>query len=426
MKKKILLVEPNFPIPSKSKNHKNFLPIGLLKLASYYRDQGHKIKLVRGNLKLEDFDFKPDMIEITSLFTYWAPYVRDSVFYYRKMFPTAKITVGGIYASLMSDHCKKYTKCDEVYRGVNTEAEKCYPAYDLITNQNPHPLDYQIIHSSRGCLRKCNFCGTWIIEPKFKAKKSIKDEINKRNIVFYDNNLLNNPNMENILKELIELKKKKKILWCESQSGFDGRLLIKKPYLAKMLKQAGFRYPRIAWDWGLNEFDKIKRQIDILVEGGYKYNDIFIFMIYNWKIFFDEMEEKRIKCWEWKTQISDCRFRPLDQTFDYFNSKKSQTSEDYFIHPNWTDKLVKQFRKNVREQNICIRQGLAFYSKTFEHMKTNKNTIYKTKTMPRDKVEKYLKKLKIDYWFPDDVRYPDDELKLTCVEYEQIKKVIGR
>ena len=47
--KKILLVEPNFPIPPKSKNHRDFLPIGLLKLASYHRAKGDKVKLVRGN-----------------------------------------------------------------------------------------------------------------------------------------------------------------------------------------------------------------------------------------------------------------------------------------------------------------------------------------------------------------------------------------
>jgi len=44
----ILLVEPDFPIPAKSKNHKDFLPIGLLKLASYLREEGNTIKLVRG------------------------------------------------------------------------------------------------------------------------------------------------------------------------------------------------------------------------------------------------------------------------------------------------------------------------------------------------------------------------------------------
>jgi hypothetical protein len=403
---KILLVEPNFPIPSKSKNHKNFLPIGLLKLASYYRDQGHKIKLIRGNLKLEDFDFKPDKIEITSLFTYWAPYVKDSVSYYQKMFPKAKITVGGIYASLMPDHCLQYTNCDEVYVGVYKKAEKYAPAYDLITNHNPHPLDYQIIHTSRGCQRKCDFCGTWKIEPEFKSKKTIRKEIQKKNIVFYDNNLLMNPNIENILKELVELKKQKKILWCESQSGFDGRVLIKKPGLTKLMKQAGFRFPRIAWDWGYSEYEKIKKQLDILVKGGYRYDDIFVFMIYNWEIPFEEMEEKRIKCWEWRTQIADCRYRPLDQTFDNYHPKKPQTSMDYYIHENWTDVMIKQFRNNVRRQNICIRQDLNFYSKTFELMKVKKEIIIRTKKMNRNDVEKYLKKMKVDYWFPEDITYP--------------------
>ncbi len=37
---KILLVEPGFPIPPKSKNHRDFLPVGLLKLASYHRERG--------------------------------------------------------------------------------------------------------------------------------------------------------------------------------------------------------------------------------------------------------------------------------------------------------------------------------------------------------------------------------------------------
>ena len=93
----------------------------------------------------------------------------------------------------------------------------------------------------------------------------------------------------------------------------------------------------------------IKKQLDILVKGGYRYDDIFVFMIYNWDIPFEEMEEKRIKCWEWNTQIADCRYRPLDQTYDNYHPKKSQTLMDYFIHENWTDAIVKQFRNNVRK-----------------------------------------------------------------------------
>jgi hypothetical protein len=136
--------------------------------------------------------------------------------------------------------------------------------------------------------------------------------------------------------------------------------------LATLLKSAGFRYPRIAWDWKYLEHNNIKKQLDILVNGGYRYDDIFIFMIFNWDISFEEMEKKRIKCWQWNTQISDCRYRPLDQTYDNYKPKKSQTIKDYHIHENWTDALVKQFRKNVRRQNICVRQEVKFYSKAFE------------------------------------------------------------
>lgn len=416
---KILLVEPDFPIPTKSKNHKNFLPIGLLKIHEYYKSIGHKPKLVRGKKSKREIGttFKPDKILITSLFTYWSSYVWEAVEFYRNNYPEAEITIGGIYASLLGDRLsfkdklKKYNA--KVHFGIHKKAEKF--ANNNILNysalSNPHPIDYQIIHASRGCQRHCDFCGTWKIEPDFLPKKSIKDEITKKKIVFYDNNLLKNRYIEDVLNELIELKEKRKISWCESQSGFDGRVLIKQPHLAGLLKQAGFRYPRIAWDWEINGYVKIKKQIDILVNGGYNYRDIFVFMIYNWDIPFEEMEEKRIKCWKWEVQISDCRFRPLDQTFDNYNPhlKREQTSEEYYIHEKyWTDQLVKQFRKNVRRQNICLRQRVSFYSTIFEHMRADKDVISKTKIMSRDEVEDYLKKLNIEYWFPEEITYPEN------------------
>lgn len=474
---KILLVEPSFPYPNKSKNHKNFFPIGLLKIASYYRYHGNSVFLVRGNKKknelkkfqkkytykslreekinkyyklkilrekfLKNFkknrfkiiskikndksflEFKcyiPDKILITSLFTYWSSYVKDSVDHYRKLFPNAEIIVGGIYASLMPEHCRQYTQCDSVFKGVHKEAEKFPPMYSLIEGYNGDSIDFQIVHTSRGCPRKCKFCGTWIVEPKFEYKKSIFNEIIKRKIIFYDNNLLMNPNIENILNELIKLRKQKKILWCESQSGFDGRILLDKPYLANLIYEAGFRYPRIAWDWGIEKSNNIKKQIDILVNGGYNYSEIFVFMIYNWDITFEEMEKKRIKCWEWKVQISDCRYRPLNQTFDNYNpySKRTQNTKEYYIHEerNWSDQLIRQFRRNIRRQNICIRQNVDFYSTVFERKKAEKNQIQKTKKMNKLEIKNYMKKLGFDYWFPDEINYPinySNKIKQTII-----------
>ena len=409
--KKILLVEPDFPIPTKSKNHKNFLPIGLLKIASYLRNKEIEVDLIRGIPKdlfslLKVKKFSPSEIWITSLFTYWAKYVKDAVQYYKSIFPQSKIIVGGIYASLFSKaEVKEYTGCDEVYQGVISEAEKYPPAYDLIKNSNPHLIDYQIIHTSRGCKRQCDFCGTWKIEPEFIPKKTIKDEIKFKKLVFYDNNLLMNPYIGKILQELIVLKKEKKIQWCESQSGFDGRILLKKPYLAEEIKEAGFRYPRIAWDCQYKDYDSIEKQINILKEAGYPSKEIYIFMIYNWDISFEEMELKRIKCWDWKVQIADCRYRPLDQLYDNYNGRIiGQTSKDYYIHEQagWSDTLIKQFRKNVRQQNICVRHGFPFYSKYFEQKRTKKETMRNIKNIDtkKNKID-FLKNNSISYWFPE-------------------------
>lgn len=435
---RILLVEPDFPIPHKSKNHKNFLPIGLLKIATYLRDHNKEIKLVRGYpedlerfLELKNFD--PNEIWITSLFTYWAEYVREAVQYYKKLFPTAKVKVGGIYASLFpEDEVKKFTGCDEVHQGVIPEVEEYakthFPAYDLIKNANPHPVDYQIIHTSRGCPRKCTFCGTWKIEPGFIPKKSIKNEIKYRKIVIYDNNFLMNPYIEEILRELIELKKNKKIKWVESQSGFDGRILLEKPHLTKMIKEAGFRYPRIAWDWGYNQHVSIKKQIDLLSKVGYKSKEIFVFMLYNWDISFEEMEKKRIKCWKWQVQIADCRYRPLNQLYDKYNPGiGGQTSEDYYIHEKagWTDALVKQFRKNVRRQNICVRQGFPFYSKDFERKQFDKEIMKKIRNLKtmEDKI-KYMESIGVNYWIPDQTTYSDKTSEDKYINHDPLTALI--
>jgi len=309
--RKVLLVEPAFPIPNKSRLHKNFIPIGLLKLAAYYRKSGADVRLVRGEVPETHIAMHPDAVLVTSLFTYWSGHVRRSVTYYKRLFPKAEIVVGGIYASLMPEHCKTETGCDRVFVGVVEEAEQCRPAYDLLDNN----VDFQVLHASRGCIRRCSFCGVWRIEKGFRPKPSIKNEIIKPHLVFYDNNLLANPFIENILSELVELRSSDTVKWCESQSGFDGRVLQEQPHLASLLKEAGFRYPRIAWDHAYSEHRAIECQIDILTSAGYESRDIFVFMLYNYDLPYEELERKRIKCWEWRVQIADCRYRPLDQTY---------------------------------------------------------------------------------------------------------------
>ena len=370
---KILLVEPSFPIANKSKNHSNFLPIGLLKLASYFRNSGCIVELNRGN---KSSSFIPDKILITSLFTYWCEFVKESVLFYRNLYPEAKIEVGGIYATLMPEHCKDYTKCDEVFVGQHEEADNLLPAYDLVD------VDYQIIHGMRGCSRKCAFCGIWKIENlSFKNEYEIKNEICRNKLIFYDNNLLVNPNVVGILKMLSETLLNGKILKCECQSGFDGRELAKKPFIAELLKKARFENIRLAWDFAYEQYNEVENWISILENVGYKRKDIFIFMVYNWSFDFNELEAKRQKCYEMGVQIADCRFRPLDQVYDNYNSHvKTQNGNDYYIHSNWSDELVRKFRANVRRHNVCIRYNIDWdnYEKKLERKSSRKLVLKKT------------------------------------------------
>lgn len=393
--KKLLMIDPDFPHPPKSKNHQDILPIGLLKIGAYYRKLGWDVELLRLSEKEDPIDYNPSKIIITSLFTYWSKYVIEAVEFARKHYPNAPVEVGGLWASLMPKECSELTGADNVYEGVHHEAEKCLPDYSFLSQD----IDYQILHTQRGCHRRCKTCGVYCIEPQMEFKESIKDEIFKPKVVFYDNNLLLNPNIENILRELIILKRKRIIKSCESQSGFDGRILRKNPSLAQMLKEAGFIKTKIAWDGSIKNWKKRKEEIEILKSVGYTQKDISVFMLYNHDLSFEELENKRRYCWDWKVQVTNCRYRPLDALFDEFQGKKiDQTNEDYYIHPNWSDDLVKKFNQNVRRHNMCLRFGTLFHSRKMQYKKVSKEMSNFCRKMTPQEASEYLD----DVWNPAD------------------------
>lgn len=415
-KDKALLVQPQFPLYKKTKLNLNTLPIALLKLGGVLKEYGFDVELIffdndwkcssqttlYGDNPTTSCESNVGIIFVTSVFTYWSKYVKRVVEYYRVLYPNVPIVVGGVYASLMPTHCKEYTGCDEVVVGCMSDAENCVPAYDLVD------VDFQIIHTSRGCNRRCGSCGTYLIEPCFMFKDSVKEEIIKKKIVFYDNNILMNPFIENILNELVELKKDKKITWCKCQSGLDGRILLEKPYLVKLMKEAGFREVHIAWDGSYDEHPLIEKQINVIKEAGFRAKDISVFMLYNHELPYEELERKRVKCWEWGVMVNHCRYRPLDLTDEHYIALRSshQTSDDYYIHPNWTDAKIKKYSNNIRIHNSCIRWDTIAYSYTFERKKCSKDV--------RDKIRKEPPSVWMDYL--DDVVDPS-----KFIEFEEFK-----
>lgn len=267
---------------------------------------------------------------------------------------------GGIYASLLPHHFLEFCDADYVCCGTVEEIDKVKPAYHLIDT------DTQILQSSRGCIRKCGFCGTYKIEPQFSYKRSIWHEVCKKRVIFYDNNLLANPYIENILDEMIRLRRHKKIHYIEAQSGIDARLLTKT--IATKLYKAGFKNITFAWDGKYEDKETIDRAIQLLTGAGYNPRDIRAFILYNYDVSYLECEEKRVHLFKRGLQVMPCRYIPLTSTRDGYNPYlKSQSSSDYYIHMGWTDAEVRMFKRNCRQHNICIRFRWNFYSSKAEH-----------------------------------------------------------
>jgi len=93
----------------------------------------------------------------------------------------------------------------------------------------------------------------------------------------------------------------------------------------------------------------------MLKDVGYGRKEVFVFMLFNHDIPYDEMRGKLDACRRWQVRVIDCRYRPLTATSDNYRAgPKSQTGDDYYIHDGWTDRQVRRFRRAVRHQNIAI------------------------------------------------------------------------
>lgn len=123
---KVLLVEPQ----KSRKFHTPYPPLGLLKLAAYHRQKGDLVKLVNG---ISEDGLEPDIMHITSLFTYaWEP-VHEVIRFYSTRHRRTRVIVSGIYASLCSGHLEQtFGDTIEIYKGLIPDVEELLPDYSLI------------------------------------------------------------------------------------------------------------------------------------------------------------------------------------------------------------------------------------------------------------------------------------------------------
>ena len=319
---RILLIEPDY--------YSKYPPLGILKLASLHRTYGDNIQYVRGISSEVD---EPHTVEITSLFTYsWKP-VHQAIDFYHSLFPNAEIKVGGIYATLMPKNIRNEFPFAKVHLGLHPKAEGLLPSYDILKWVDKwKDWDRSIVFTSRGCIRKCQFCVVPRVEGGMRDEKpSIQDLMhpNHKKVTIWDNNFLASPYAKPMLKEIIDHG-----IEADFNQGLDARLMDEET--AGLLADVKSKTIHMAYDWPW-EGPYIKKAITLLGDAGYKKKNLIFYMLHN---FWDDQHKKgdtpadfllRLKnLMEWGASVYPMRFIPLD----------SLTRTGY-VSPLWTEEQLE-------------------------------------------------------------------------------------
>lgn len=321
--KQILLVEPKY--------YTKYPPLGLLKLSAYHKKLGDSIEFVRG--VSSSISREPDIVYVTSLFTWaWKP-VWEAVQFYSRLFPRAELWLGGLYASLMPEHA---SLCgihpSHIFKGIFCEAEDLCPDYSLVPEWNKK-VSGSVIFSSRGCINQCTFCAVPRIEGKLNAQKdSIVHLIwpEHKRVILFDNNFLASSGWENVLREIEELD-----LYVDFNQGLDARLITE--HVAKRISEVKVdRFVRISYDYtGMGPY--VKRAIELLKANGINGRNILVYMLYNFTDTPQDLFNRIKSTLTWGAVSYPMRYQPTNTL-----------SKNTYVARNWDTKRLEAVQRARR------------------------------------------------------------------------------
>lgn len=287
--KNILLIEPGY------KN--KYPPLGLMKIAGYHGPHGKDdvVKFIKGEDK-SVLNKAWDRIYITTLFSFEFARIAQSIDFAKVVAngQTDKIFVGGIATSLMHERFVKEDRwrgirfikgllgeppavslklddfSEELYSDDRTGApiEDLTPDYSILDQISyRYPVnDAYFAYASRGCIRKCNFCGVPKLEGEQRDVQSVTSVVQriaalygeKKDLVLMDNNIVASGRFNEIIAEIRDLgfspgaKLKRGRVPVQRRvdfnQGMDARILCKNPRFLKQLSTICLKPLRIAFD----------------------------------------------------------------------------------------------------------------------------------------------------------------------------------
>lgn len=319
--KKILLLEPGY------KN--KYPPLGLMKIAQYHGPRGKHdfVRFSKGaspELALE----KWDRIYITTLFSFEYQKIAETIDAAIEAVhgQTQRIFVGGIAASLMLERFVAEPR----WRGVRfikglldrapalaleldefdgdfyaddtsgSPIEDLIPDYGILDQTDyAYPVrDAYFAYASRGCIRKCHFCGVPKLEGAQRDATPLTgyvyavDQIYgpKRDLILMDNNVVASSRFKEIIAEIRDLgfvpgaklkrpgERAPSLRRVDFNQGVDARILCKDRMYLRELSSICLSPLRIAFDHlGL----KVPYETAVRFAHEFGLNDLSNYMLYN-------------------------------------------------------------------------------------------------------------------------------------------------
>ncbi|MGO9265918.1 MAG: radical SAM protein [Candidatus Binataceae bacterium] len=289
--KNILLIEPSY------KN--KYPPLGLMKIAQYHGPRGKqdRVRFIKGEDQ-SALSQAWDRVYVTTLFSFEYPRTAQAIDFALKVAngQADKVFVGGIAASLMHDsflkerrwHGVRFIKglltnppavalqldefSEELYADdVNgLPIEDLVPDYSILSQVNyQYPVrDAYFAYTSRGCIRKCHFCGVPKLEGMQRDTESLTSIVRaiddyygpKKDLVLMDNNVVASPRFKEIIAEIRDLGFTPEAKFqrhgmrgavqrrVDFNQGVDARILCRDPMYLRQLSTICLKPLRIAFD----------------------------------------------------------------------------------------------------------------------------------------------------------------------------------